>query len=101
MMTIQQEIGTWHINTFGREPMSATWLTNKWAEESIELLGALQKGVSTHADPAAIHDEMADCAILLLAMAHREGVELESLIRAKFEIVRNRDQVARGRERGL
>ena len=93
----QDMIGNWHVTTYGREPMSATRMVDKWKEEARELLDELRNGTRTE----KIHEEMADCAILLLAMAHREGVELESLITAKFDIVRNRDQKARDIERGI
>lgn len=97
MRQLQDEIGAWADATFGAEPRSAKRTAGKWAEESMELLSALQG----NGPRERIHDELADCAILLFNMASREGVDLEQLVRAKFEVVRNRDQVQRDIDRGL
>jgi len=93
---IQKEVGEWHEKTFGRMPFHANRLIKKWEEESGELVDAMEAE-----DHETIGEELADCQILLLAIARRAGVDLAAETRKKFNTVKSRDQVARDKERGI
>lgn len=92
----QRAIGDWHIETFGKE-VSANRMARKWDEESTELANA----ILANADKSDIGEEIADCFIMLCAIADRNGIRFSDAVAAKFDIVKSRDQLARDRERGI
>jgi phosphoribosyl-ATP pyrophosphohydrolase len=78
---LQSEIGEWHIKEFGDVPGKR--IARKALEEAAEFMVARNA------------EEAADVVIVLMAWAHRNGVDLASAIVEKFAIVKARDQKAR------
>ena len=79
---LQKEIGDWHIETFGPGDMNKR-LARKLLEESAEFMVARND------------EEAADVLIVLMAWAERNKKDLLEVVRAKFEVVRGRDQKSR------
>lgn len=87
-MSIQAIIGRWHVECFGALGDQEACV-RKFAEEAAEFA----------ANPSG--EEAADCVIVLLAWAHRQGIDLMGAVRTKFDIVRQRDQLARDIAKGI
>lgn len=83
MKELQKEIGEWSCATFPGSVLlgSGEHLTREVSElfDEIEIQNA-----------AGIQEEAADCAILLLGIAHRSGFDLEAAIEKKMAINRLR-----------
>ncbi len=93
----QEEIGAWHLATFGE--CSNKRIARKLLEEAAEFMCAvdvvhcLTGGANANLTERAW--EAADIMIVLMAWAHRNGVDLEAAAREKFEIVKSRKQEER------
>ena len=86
MKNIQASIGKWQNETFGTGPERARPVMRHLAEEVNEL--EMELFVNEYKSSPAVEGEMADCVILLIAMAESLGVCLESAVEAKM--VKNR-----------
>lgn len=82
-MTNQRDVGTWHRRTF--PSCSAARLRAKFREETREADEAF--GDVGFTDDHHLRDELADVAIVLMAIADRCGFDLQSAIDAKFDKV--------------
>ena len=97
MKDLQAEILNWHVATFGEGAIGseiADRTLEKLEEEYSELW-------LTHPGSSDEAEEIADIIIVLLAYAGRMGHDMDAEIRRKFDVVKNRDQRQRDKERGL
>jgi NTP pyrophosphatase (non-canonical NTP hydrolase) len=91
------EVTDWHRATYGRDtPWKA--LAQKLREEVGELADVME---DWEAMCGEIIEESADVLILLCAINGRHEIDLLAAAQKKFETVKERDQVARDRERGI
>jgi hypothetical protein len=88
--TLQEAIGEWHLRTFDSVNINRR-MALKLVEEAREFSD------SSGMDKT----EAADCLIILMAWAKRNDVDIIQAAADKFQIVIQRDQVARDKERGL
>jgi predicted house-cleaning noncanonical NTP pyrophosphatase (MazG superfamily) len=88
MLSLQCEVGTWHVRTFGGLGTEDA-LLKKLEEEYTEF------------KESRLSEEAADIIIVLMAMANRGCVDLEEAIREKLERLKSRDQLSRDVERGI
>lgn len=79
-MTNQQQVGEWHRRTFSDcEPARLRKkLYEEWSEANYELR------VAGYRNGARLRDEIADVAIVLMAIADRCGFDLQQAIDDKF-----------------
>lgn len=91
------DVTEWHRSEFGS---FLNWkaAAAKLREEANELADIMEswEGVCLE-----FFQEMADVQLVLCAIAGKTGTDLEEEARKKLEIVRNRDQKARDRQRGI
>lgn len=81
-MFLEKRINKWQNDTF---PKSDSFSKMKHLKkEIVELEEALD-----HADP--LDEELADCAILLIGIAGKNGINLKRAIRKKFSINKKRE----------
>ena len=85
-MIDQSEIGQWHERTF--DGCSARRVGRKLLEESAELHCALAE--HGYGDIKAVGSEIADVYIVLSAIAHRCGINIQEEVKKKFDIVQKR-----------
>lgn len=88
MKRLQAAIGRWHSKTFPQKDILDKVMNKLWEE-----LGELDYNPSP--------EEAADVAIVLLTYCYYKGWDLEDAIKEKFQIVKNRDQLQRDRDRGI
>jgi hypothetical protein len=92
---LQKGIGAWHRSTFGEEKsvklMGAIFTK---LEEEIEEFGYAEMGSEEEAQ------ELADIIIVCLGYGDRMGYDMEQQVQAKLEILKQRDQLQRDRDKG-
>lgn len=81
---IQQEIGAWHARRWTATHRDPMYILTKLVEEVGEVAECLVKRGQDHPKAAAVAKglpgELADVLIVLLALAHRERVDLQALV---------------------
>lgn len=90
-----REVTAWHVDHFGRQPMHGP-LARKLVEEA----GEFAEWAEIGQEDIAL-DEAADVLIVLCAWAGRHDLDLLGAARKKLAIVKERDQIARDKERGI
>ena len=97
LRALQEAVSAWHSAVYPSGTFDVTVRTlAKLQEEVIELRNA--------GDHAAWSEECADVLICLCALASRLGVDLETAVKAKLEVVLARtpeEQQSRDKDRGI
>ncbi|OGF53943.1 MAG: hypothetical protein A2Z21_09340 [Candidatus Fraserbacteria bacterium RBG_16_55_9] len=111
MDSIQEIIGEFNDQTFGTEPGRSLALAYHLFEEAAELLGSLGgsfftaqdiiRRVSLRPKSGVVPDELADVGVLLLALAHTEGLSLREEVLQKHEVNKARQWPKRPNENGV
>jgi NTP pyrophosphatase (non-canonical NTP hydrolase) len=81
---LTKEFGTWADTAFEDPAIQAYGL--KLAQEVMEVNDDLEHCNEDESIPSTIAGELADCLLVLCAIANRAGVDLESEARKKFEV---------------
>ena len=81
---MQDEIGAWGDATFPTSTFIS--VASHFEEEAAEFLAEIRSGESVD----AVLNELADCAILLIQFAHKNGFDLSQVIERKMAINRAR-----------
>lgn len=95
---LQARVGAWHVETFG-----VTGMNSRMAAKLIEEAREVGQSVMRQEPPSCLGEELADCLIVLCAIAERNGIDLLAAAEAKFAVVSHpdRNQVERDNARGI
>lgn len=89
----QREVGEWGVATFPQSTLASIMahLREEVAELDHEVRGWKNfSGPGRYFQQVAIGEELADCYLLMLHMAHRVGIDLDMAAAEKFDTNRQR-----------